>query len=141
MPLRPLLAAAAASAALLCAVVVPAAAAPGESVTVDTTGRLAPDGTVTLSGTYTCADAGGPVFISSSVGQESPNQRHGIGGTRAVCDGAAHRWENTGRVTSEKLVTGVAHVEATIMELRSSGGLPLPTFHAVGRQDITLVRA
>ncbi|GGN00371.1 DUF6299 family protein [Streptomyces fuscichromogenes] len=146
MPVRPLLAAALCSAALLCAAVAPATAAPatagpGESVTVDPTGRLAPDGTVTLSGTYTCAGGTGPVFISSSLSQDSPNHRHGIGGTQAVCDGAEHRWENTGKVTSEKLAPGAAHVEATITELSPSGGLPLPSFHAVDQQDITLTRA
>ncbi|WP_308311180.1 DUF6299 family protein, partial [Streptomyces sp. GbtcB6] len=54
----------------------PATAASGESVTVHRTGRLAPDGTVTLSGTYTCTGAGGPVFISSSDSQDSPNYKH-----------------------------------------------------------------
>ncbi|MFI6249715.1 DUF6299 family protein [Streptomyces sp. NPDC051016] len=141
MRVRPLLAAALGSAALLCAAVGPAIAAPNESVTVDPAGRLAADGTVTLSGTYTCTGATGPVFISSSLSQGSPNYRHGIGGTRAVCDGAERRWTNTSKVTSEKLEPGAAHVEATIMELRPSGGLPLPTFHATGQQDITLSEA
>ncbi|MEU0971273.1 DUF6299 family protein [Streptomyces sp. NPDC005917] len=138
MPLRHVLAAALVSAALLCAAVAPATAGPYESVTVAPTGRLASDGTVTLSGTYTCTGSTGPVFISSSVSQGSPNYRHGIGGTRAVCDGAEHRWQNTGKVTSEKLEAGAAHVEATIMELRPAGGLPLPSFHATRQQDITL---
>jgi hypothetical protein len=137
MPVRPALAAALGSAALLCAAVAPAVADPSESVTVDPTGRLASDGTVTLSGTYTCTGATGPVFISSSVSQDSPNH-HGIGGTLAVCDGAEHRWENTGKVTSEKVGPGAAHVEATIMELRPQGGLPLPSFHATSQQDVTL---
>ena len=148
MPVRPALAAALGSVALLCAAVAPAAAAPApesaaptESVTVDPTGRLASDGTVTLSGTYTCTGATGPVFISSSISQQSPNLRHGVGGTRAVCDGAKHDWKNTGRVTSEKLKPGAAHVEATILELRPVGGLPLPFIHAVAEQDITLVKA
>ncbi|MGV9893031.1 DUF6299 family protein, partial [Streptomyces tendae] len=26
----------------------------------------------------------------------SPSARHGVGGTRAVCDGLEHRWVNTG---------------------------------------------
>lgn len=112
MPVRPALAAALGSVALLCAAVAPATAS-SESVSVDPTGRLSSDGTVTLSGTYTCVGAMGPVFISSSVSQESSSYRHGIGGTRAVCDGSEHRWENTGRVTSEKLRGGAAHVEAT----------------------------
>ncbi|WP_167450038.1 hypothetical protein [Streptomyces hyaluromycini] len=51
MPVRPLLAAALGSVALLCAAAAPVTAAPGESGTVARTGRLASDGTVTLSGT------------------------------------------------------------------------------------------
>ncbi|MEU2420782.1 DUF6299 family protein [Streptomyces sp. NPDC007851] len=143
MSVRPVLAAALGSAALLCVAVGPASATadPTESVTVKATGKLAGDGTVTLSGTYTCTDATGPVFISSSISQDSPTFRHGIGGTQAVCDGAAHDWQNTGKVSSEKLAPGAANVEATILELRPSGGLPLPYFHATRKQDITLAKA
>ncbi|MEU2332665.1 DUF6299 family protein [Streptomyces sp. NPDC006654] len=143
MPVRPVLAAALGSAALLCVAVAPASATAGptESVTVETTGRLAGDGTVTLSGTYTCTDATGPVFISSSISQDSPTFRHGIGGTQAECDGTTHTWQNTGKVASEKLAPGKAQVEATILELRPAGGLPLPYFHATKEQDITLAKA
>ena len=95
---------------------------------------------VTLSGTYRCTGSTGPVFVSSSIGQDSSYVRYGIGGTRAVCDGALHRWENTGRVYSDPLETGPAHVEATLMELRLTGGLPLPFFHAAQNQDITLTQ-
>ncbi|MGW1623534.1 DUF6299 family protein [Streptomyces sp. NPDC002172] len=146
MPVRPALAAALGSVALLCAAVAPATAAPEpaaatEAVTVDPTGSLASDGTVTLSGTYTCTGATGPVFISSSISQQSPNLHHGIGGSRAVCDGTKHDWKNTGQVTTEKLKPGAAQVEATILELRPVGGLPLPFIHAVAERDITLVKA
>ncbi|MFI6035379.1 DUF6299 family protein [Streptomyces sp. NPDC051315] len=140
MSLRPVLTAAAGAALLLLAA--PAATAtsdPAETVTVDPTGRIAADGTVTLSGTYRCVDSTGPVFVSSSVAQKSSSVRHGIGGTRAVCDGAEHRWENTGRVSSDALEPGPAHIEAMVMELRPQGGLPLPRFHAAQRQEITLV--
>jgi hypothetical protein len=109
-------------------------------VTVDAVGRVAADGTVTLSGTYRCASSSGPVFVSSSVRQGISTTRHGVGGTRAVCDGAVHRWVNTGRPAPGVLVPGAAHVEATLMELRTFSGLPLPTFHAVSGQDITLTQ-
>ncbi|MFV0133106.1 DUF6299 family protein [Streptomyces sp. HMX87] len=144
LPLRPALAAAA-------AVLLPAApaahAAPAAqydtgTVMVDPTGRIAADGTVTLSGSYRCAPGTGPVFVSSSVSQDSGSVRHGIGGTRAVCDGLEHRWANTGRPsTNAGLRPGPAHVEATLMELRPFGGLPLPSFHAKQGQDVTLVQA
>ncbi|MFI9827282.1 DUF6299 family protein [Streptomyces sp. NPDC051913] len=134
MFLRPALAAAT---LLLLAAAPVATADPYETVTVDPTGTLAADGTVTLSGTYRCLGNSGPVFVSSSVGQKSPSVRHGIGGTSAVCDGAEHRWENTGKVDTGALEPGAAHVEATVMELRG-GGLPLPRFHAAQQQDVTL---
>lgn len=145
MPVRPFLGAAAGAALLLLgtAAAAPSAAAsaePTESVTVDTKGRIASDGTVTLSGTYRCLDATGRVFIGSSVSQAEPTVHHGIGGTRAVCDGKVHRWENSGRVSSETLKAGRAHVEATVIELRPSGIALLAVPHAVERQDITLVR-
>ncbi|MFR9800459.1 DUF6299 family protein [Streptomyces sp. MS06] len=146
---RPALGAAAGAAVLLLAAAVPAGAAardassasgPYETVTVDPTGRLAPDGSVTLSGTYRCLGSTGPVFVSSTVGQKSPTVRYGIGGTRAVCDGVEHRWANTGTPSRAALQPGTAHVEATVMELRPSGALPLPWFHAVRRQDVALAR-
>ncbi|MEU6371712.1 DUF6299 family protein [Streptomyces sp. NPDC046909] len=138
MSVRP--APALAFATLLLLLVAPTAAAdPYETVTVDPTGTVAADGTVTLSGTYRCLGDTGPVFVSSSVGQKSPSVRHGIGGTRAVCDGVERRWENTGKPSPGALEPGTAHVEATVMELAPQGGLPLPRFHAAQQQDVTLV--
>lgn len=149
MPVRPVLGAAAVVAALLfAAAAAPAAAGPYETVTVDPTGRVAADGTVTLSGTYRCTAGTGPVFVSSSVGQGVTSVpqgiggtvTHGIGGTAARCDGAGHRWTNTGRIPSDAVRPGTAHVEATVLELRPRGILPLPYFHAVRERDVTLVR-
>jgi hypothetical protein len=134
----------AAGAALLLLAAAPAATAtvdPYETVTVDPTGSIAPDGTVTLSGTYRCLGNSGATFVSSSVSQNDPSVRHGIGGTRAVCDGVEHSWENSGKPSSDPLTPGTAQVEATVMELSSGGGLPLPRFHAVQRQDITLTQS
>ncbi|MGW0913759.1 DUF6299 family protein [Streptomyces sp. NPDC002784] len=138
MPVRAALGTAAASTLLL--LTAPAApAAPGETVTVDPTGTIAADGTVTLSGTYRCTGGTGPVFVSSSVGNPSSGLRHGIGGTRAVCDGVERRWQNTGKPSRSSLEAGPARVEATVMELDAKGGLPLPVFHAAHQQDVTLV--
>jgi hypothetical protein len=142
MSVRTTLAAATGAAALLllaAAPSAPAAEGPAETVTVDPTGRIASDGTITLSGTYRCSDSTGPVFVSSSVGQKkTPNVRHGIGGTLAVCDGKEHTWENSGKPTPDSIKSGAADVEATIVELHPVGGLPLPRFHAIHRQDVTL---
>ena len=140
MPVRPHLGAAVGAAALLlAAAVAPATADPYESVSVDPTGRITADGTITLTGTYRCTGGTGPVFVSSSVSQGDAHVKHGIGGTRAVCDGAEHTWRNTGEVASDKVAPGAAHVEATVMELRPQGGRPLPAFHASRQQDVTLV--
>ncbi|GGW65767.1 DUF6299 family protein [Streptomyces caelestis] len=148
MRLRPLLGAAAGAALLLLtgATAAPATAdpatavpAPYEAVTVDRVGRIATDGTVTLSGTYRCQSSSGPVFVSSSVSQGVSTIRYGTGGTRAVCDGAEHRWVNKGRPVPGSLVPGAAHVEATLMELGAFSGL-LPRFHAVQGQTVTLTR-
>ena len=134
----------AAGAALLLVSAAPAATAsagPYETVTVDPTGSIAPDGTVTLSGTYRCLGNSGPAFVSSSVSQGDSEVRHGIGGTRAVCDGTEHSWENSGKSSSDPLNPGPARVEATVMELSPQGGLPLPRFHAVQHQDVTLTES
>ncbi|MEV0908203.1 DUF6299 family protein [Streptomyces hokutonensis] len=134
----------AAGAALLLVAAAPAATAsagPYETVTVDPTGSIAPDGTVTLSGTYRCLGNSGPAFVSSSVSQGDSAVRNGIGGTRAVCDGMEHSWENSGKPSSDPLNPGPAQVEATVMELAPQGGLPLPRFHAVQHQDITLTES
>lgn len=134
----------AAGAALLLLAAPAATAAPHdarlvtESVTVDPTGRLAADGSITLSGTYRCTGGTGPVFVSSTVSQTDPSVRYGVGGTRAVCDGLEHRWVNTGTPDTVVLKPGVAHVEATLMELRPMGIVPLPSFHARQAQDVTL---
>ncbi|MFD9319168.1 DUF6299 family protein [Streptomyces sp. NPDC060053] len=139
MSLRPALSAAVGAVLLLLAApAVTATADASESVTVDLVGSIASDGTVTLSGTYRCVGNTGPVFVSSSVGQGSGKVRHGIGGTRAVCDGTEHAWKNTGKATPADLVPGAAHVEATLMELRPQGSLPLPRFRAAQERDITL---
>ncbi|GAA2343783.1 DUF6299 family protein [Streptomyces kunmingensis] len=113
-------------------------AGPNEFVTVDPAGKVASDGSVTLSGTYRCVQSSGLTFVSSSVRQGSSLVRHGIGGTPAICDGNEHRWENTGKTSGGAVKAGAVEVEATVMELRLQHGLPLPHFHAVRKEDVTL---
>ncbi|MGP4047815.1 DUF6299 family protein [Streptomyces sp. 2A115] len=150
MPLRQVMATAAGTALLLLAA--PSAHAlsepsvsrdPVETVTVDPTAQVAADGTITLSGTYRCKGGTGPVFVSSSVGQRASQGVgqvwQGVGGTPALCDGALHRWTNTDRAEPNRFKSGAARVEATLMELRPSGGLLLlPHFHAAQKRDVTL---
>ncbi|GHF94520.1 hypothetical protein GCM10018777_00710 [Streptomyces albogriseolus] len=145
MPVRPLLGTASCAALLLlgAAAAAPSAAAvpsdPAEYVTVDPEGRIAADGTVTLTGTYRCDAGTGPVYVSSSVNQSTPHVNYGIGGSVAVCDGAEHRWQNSGKAPRNALTAGPAKVEATLLELRGSGILIIPVPHAAGHHDVTLV--
>jgi len=126
-------------AALLLLAAPTAHSAPSETVTVDPVAHLAADGTITLTGTYRCLPATGPVFVSTSVAQGPGDLRHGIGGTPALCDGTAHTWTNTGRPTPSSLTPGDARVEATLMELAPTGGLLLPRFHARENTETTLM--
>ncbi|MFD8566493.1 DUF6299 family protein [Streptomyces sp. NPDC059639] len=138
---KPLAALGTATGAALLLLAAPAAvgaAEPVESVSVVPAGTVAADGTVTLSGTYRCSGGVGPVLVSSSVRQTPDGPRRGIGGTLARCDGLEHTWQNTGRVPTGTVEPGAAQVEATVMEMRPQGGLPLPHFHAVHEQDVTL---
>ncbi|MBL1084155.1 hypothetical protein JK359_19650 [Streptomyces actinomycinicus] len=141
MPVRPALTAALGAAALLCAAG-PATAgpAPAETITIDPAGRIASDGTVWLSGTYRCTGSTGPVFVSAALSQADPGVHHSVGGSTARCDGAEHRWENSGDLTALKLKAGSAHVQVTLTELRPSGLIPLPAFHAVADKDVTLTQ-
>ncbi|WP_406839296.1 DUF6299 family protein [Streptomyces sp. AHU1] len=141
MSFRQAAGAAAAGAALLLLLAPSAAAlsAPSGEITVDPTVTVAADGTITLSGTYRCTDAAGPVFVSSTVTQGDPSVSHPIGGSSAVCDGAEHRWSNAEKNAPHTLVPGPAQVEATVFDL-SATGLPLPTIHATRKQDITVVQ-
>lgn len=154
------------------------AAGPNEAVTIAATGRVAADGTITLSGRYRCAPGSDPVFVGSSIQQG--NSRRSVGGTRAVCDGNEHPWKNSGRVgsvtyscvsgsgsgnglegpaggNSGMVCTGSGHssdtgwvrsdtyqpgdalVEATLLELRSSGLVPVPHIRVVEERQIKLV--
>lgn len=61
-----------------------------------------------------------------------------VGGTRVVCDGVERRWITSGRLSSVPARPGTVRVQATLMELRPQGGLPLPYVHTVRAQDVTL---
>ncbi|WP_203633948.1 DUF6299 family protein [Streptomyces sp. SID10815] len=116
------------------------AADAAETVTVDRTVRQNADGTVTISGAYRCTGATGAVFISSAISQGDSENTHSIGGTQAVCDGATHRWANSGNPL-HTFAKGPAHVQAIITELVPQGILLVPAFHALRDQDVTVARA
>ncbi len=111
-----------------------------DTVTVDAAGRIAEDGTITLSGTYRCsAPRTGPVFVSSKVTQG--DAQAGIGGTAATCDGREHTWRNAGG-TLETFTPGAARIESHLVQLDTSRGfVPVPVFLATRRGDLTLHQA
>jgi hypothetical protein len=109
------------------------------TVSANPTGTVSKDGTLTLSGTYRCSAAAGqgPVFVSSSV--QKGSVQHGIAGTAADCDGLEHTWVNQEKLSDgTPLTPGPAGVEATLMRLDSSSGLPLPAILATDRHQIEL---
>ncbi|MFF0752108.1 DUF6299 family protein [Streptomyces sp. NPDC004267] len=137
--MRVRLAAALAAGALLALTATTAHAGPADGLAVDPGGKVAADGTVTLSGSYRCVDGGrGPVFVTSVLVQG--DRSAGIGGTQAVCDGRVHTWTNSGVVKEPGYRSGAARVEATLMQLAPAGelGLPLPDFRAKKAQDVVL---
>ena len=130
---------AAAGVALL-AVLAPATASAAvvpDEVTVDRIGRLARDGELTLSGTYRCEARHGRVFIGSTVRQRGW-WTEGIGGTRAHCDGRAHRWANRAHPFRDYL-PGRARVRVSLVRLGDDGSwLPLPHLLAERNEVIRL---
>jgi hypothetical protein len=113
-----------------------AQAAPG-TITIDRTGQIAPNGTITLTGTYRCSSPQpGPVLVGAKLTQEGATAS--VGGTTARCDGKLHTWRNTGP-TESPFKAGAARGEATLFGLDSSGGMgPLPFFVDTDRQDLNL---
>ncbi|MBV9023145.1 MAG: hypothetical protein JO362_04955 [Streptomycetaceae bacterium] len=111
----------------------------GNSITVDQVGHLAPDGTITLAGSYRCSGGGSgdPVFVSSNLRQGHVNR--GIGGTQAICDGTLHRWRNSEDLDATAYAHGQARVTGTLMTFTYAWGIPLPRFLAVQKQHVTLV--
>lgn len=132
--------AAAALAAALVTVLTPGSAgaqfAP-DAVTIDRTGLIAPDGTLTLSGTYRCSSRLGPAYIGSEVSRG--NAQSSVGGTAATCDGKEHTWRNTSRGAAGRFVAGPAVGEAVLFVLDLSNGLvPIPVVLGSDEHELSL---
>ncbi|MEV0117710.1 DUF6299 family protein [Streptomyces sp. NPDC050844] len=97
-----------------------------DDLTVNGTGTIAADGTITLSGTYRCLPDGtpGPVFVGSTLVRG--NESTGIGGTHAVCDGQVREWTNTSKGTGSRYERGEATVRAHLVKLSTKSVLPMP---------------
>lgn len=113
------------------------AAPAAHTVSLAPTAHIAPDGTVTLSGTYRCAPSAGTVFVSSKLVQGATQA--GIGGTIATCDSRVHSWTNHGRPATPA-AQGPAQAEATLLALDTSRGLiPVPNILATDHRTLDLV--
>ncbi|MEU6862684.1 DUF6299 family protein [Streptomyces sp. NPDC046876] len=105
------------------------AASHNSAISVQPYAHIGEDGTITLSGTYRC-NAGSPTGatqISATVVQEETHLTTSAG--EAVCDGAEHEWQSTGRLPQSlglpgDVHPGAARFEARIQEVRFSGLMP-----------------
>ncbi|MEV6130212.1 DUF6299 family protein [Streptomyces violaceusniger] len=118
-----------------------------DDLAIDRTGDVTPDGSVTLYGSYRCVREGAEsprasVLVTLTQGQE----RHGLGGHSAVCDGQRHRWV-IDAVDVGSYEPGSAQAEGTLLRFDAVGApaaadaalVPLPR-NAVGvEQDVRLV--
>ncbi|MEU1806873.1 DUF6299 family protein [Streptomyces sp. NPDC019937] len=111
----------------------------GDNVTVDRVGYVGSTGTVALAGSYRCLGDGvsiprADILVTLTQGQE----RRGIGGGSALCDGLTHRW-SVEEPSAGRFVPGPAYVESSLLRLEVHQQLvPLPRTAAVGERAITL---
>ncbi|MEU1376504.1 DUF6299 family protein [Streptomyces triculaminicus] len=123
-----------------------APARPADHLAIDHVGHLAPDGTVTLTGTYRCAplaQPAGTVYIGSNIKQGglADSVTNGVGGSTATCDGKEHRWRHAALPYHMRYRAGTARADGVLMQLKKNRqGIPLPHFISVApEREITLV--
>ncbi|MEU8462420.1 DUF6299 family protein [Streptomyces sp. NPDC029003] len=83
------------------------------------------DGTITLSGTYSCEASSpmGAVQVKVTVVQDD-RYRLGLGAGDAHCDGMEHRWEaRSGLSVTPGIHEGTARAMAELQEIHFGGGL------------------
>lgn len=116
---------------------------PRNELAIDPVAHIAPDGTITMTGTYRCLPPPGgstaPVLVASTLMQGGRSS--GIGGSRAVCDGDRHTWRNSARPYRAPYRPGPARGDGTLMQFRKNkSGILVPHFLAVASpRDVTLV--
>ncbi|MEU7134725.1 DUF6299 family protein [Streptomyces sp. NPDC046261] len=115
---------------------------PRNILAIDPVAHIAPDGTITMTGSYRCTllpgDPTGTVLVATNLMQGG--RVTGIGGSAAVCDGNPHRWRNSARPYRAEYRPGPARADGTLMQFRKNkNGILLPRFLAVAKKrDITL---
>ncbi|MFD8983218.1 DUF6299 family protein [Streptomyces sp. NPDC059564] len=95
-----------------------------QGISVRPHAHIAQDGTITLSGTYSCeaASPGGAVQVKVTVVQD--RFRLGLGAGDARCDGEAHSWEAHGTLRlTPGIHEGAALAQAELQEIHFGGGL------------------
>ncbi|MFD3541759.1 DUF6299 family protein [Streptomyces sp. NPDC058662] len=97
-----------------------------QGISIRSHGHIGEDGTVTLSGTYHCANpspVGAKLQIAAAVEQGST--RLAFGGGEAHCDGKVHAWKATGSLRfTPDIRPGEALAEAQLNEIHFSGLMP-----------------
>ncbi|MFE3199096.1 DUF6299 family protein [Embleya sp. NPDC059237] len=113
----------------------------GDQVSLDPTVWVAADGTVTVSGTYSCAaEHTGSVLVGGTVSQAGRN--FSVGGSAATCDGLTHDWHSSARPPLD-FVPGPARADATLLELLPGEGVVpvVPNILAQSARDVTITPA
>ncbi|AQA11643.1 hypothetical protein HUF15_22560 [Streptomyces samsunensis] len=111
-----------------------------DDLTIDRTGDVTPDGSVSLYGSYRCVpgeseNVRASVLITLAQGQE----RHGLGGHNAVCDGQRHRWVIDGADVG-RYGPGPADAEGTLLKFDDGDSVvPLPRTTVGVEREVRLV--
>ncbi|OPF70789.1 hypothetical protein VT50_0235730 [Streptomyces antioxidans] len=111
-----------------------------DDLTIDRTGNVSPDGSVTLYGSYRCVREGaGYARATVLVTLTQDGERHGLGGYNAVCDGQRHRWlidaANVGPYQP-----GPADAEGTLLRFDAGGSfVPVPRSAVGVEREVRLV--
>ncbi|MGW7692016.1 DUF6299 family protein [Streptomyces asiaticus] len=111
-----------------------------DDLTIDRTGDVTADGSVTLYGSYRCVREGmeyprASVLVTLTQGRE----RHGLGGYDAICDGQRHRWL-IDAVDVGRYEPGPADAEVTLLRFDAGGSfVPMPRNTAGVERRVRLV--
>lgn len=95
-----------------------------QGISVRPEAHIAEDGTITLSGTYSCQAASpmGAVQVKVTVVQDGTHL--GLGAGDARCDGQEHDWEAQGTLRLTPAIhEGAALAQAELQEIHFGGGL------------------
>ncbi|MDX3450922.1 DUF6299 family protein [Streptomyces sp. ME02-8801-2C] len=110
-----------------------------DQVTVES-GRITPDGELTLAGSYRCLSTGDSVRVAASI-ERGENVWYGMDSVPASCDGSWHQWSNTKPTEPGAYEPGPVRVKTSLVEFRRTGFIPMPTVHSEQIQEVVLTEA